>query len=352
MTGATSTSLQRVLTTIQHREPDRVPLFLFPTMHGAKEVGLSLREYFSRAENVAEGQLRLQARYRHDCVSGFFYAAVETEAWGGEVLYSDDGPPNAAAPIIQRPDQIGRLEPPRVAESPSLGRVLRALELLKARVGGEVPVIGVVIAPFSLPVLQMGFGPYIELLVEQPALCQQLLRVNEEFCVQWANAQVAAGATAIAYFDPVSSPTVVPKGEFLRLGFEVARRAFARIHAPVAMHLASGRSLPIVGEVAQAGAAIVGTSAEEDLAELKAACRGRLTVLGNLNGIEMRRWTAAQAEAAVKAAIAKAGPGGGFILSDNHGEIPWQVPDEVLLAISEAVQRWGNYPLDWAHDDG
>ena len=63
----------------------------------------------------------------------------------------------------------------------------------------------------------------------------------------------------------------------------------------------------------------------------------KLTVLGNLNGIEMRRWTPAQAEAIVKEAIVKAGPGGGFILSDNHGEIPWQVPDEVLAAISKAT---------------
>lgn len=49
----------------------------------------------------------------------------------------------------------------------------------------------------------------------------------------------------------------------------------------------------------------------------------------------------------MKQAIAKAGRGGGFILADNHGEIPWQVPDEVLLALREAVDLWGTYPLDW-----
>ena len=42
------TSLQRVLTTLGHQEPDRVPLFLLPTMHGARELGLSIKEYFSR----------------------------------------------------------------------------------------------------------------------------------------------------------------------------------------------------------------------------------------------------------------------------------------------------------------
>jgi uroporphyrinogen decarboxylase len=72
--------------------------------------------------------------------------------------------------------------------------------------------------------------------------------------------------------------------------------------------------------------------------------------LGNLNGIAMRNWTAAQTELEVKRAIAQAGRGGGFLLGDNHGEIPWQVPEEVLLALGDAVERWGRYPLDWVTD--
>ena len=64
----------------------------------------------------------------------------------------------------------------------------------------------------------------------------------------------------------------------------------------------------------------------------------------------MRNWTDRDAEDAVKTAILKAGSGGGFILGDNHGEIPWQVPEEVLLAIGDAVERWGRYPLDWVND--
>lgn len=40
MNSQPMTSLQRVLTTLGHKEPDRVPLFLLLTMHGAKELGL------------------------------------------------------------------------------------------------------------------------------------------------------------------------------------------------------------------------------------------------------------------------------------------------------------------------
>ncbi len=341
------TSMQRVLTALGHQEPDRVPLFLLAVMQGARELGLSIEDYFARPEQVAEGQLRLRAKYRSDCFYTFYYASIETEAWGGGTIFRKDGPPNAAAPVIHEIADIARLTPPRIEDSPGLLRVLETTRLLAQESRGEVPIVGVVMSPFSLPVMQLGFERYLILMHEHRQLFARLMQLNEAFCVAWANAQVAAGANAICYFDPISSSSMVPRALFLETGFQVARRTLARLQAPAAMHFASGRVLPIVDDLAATGAAAVGVSSHEDLGTLKAACRGKISLLGNLNGIAMRRWTPAQAEAAVKAAIAAAGSGGGFVLSDNHGEIPWQVPDTVLLAIADAVERWGRYPLDW-----
>lgn len=345
------TSLQRVLTALGHSEPDRVPFFLLVTMHGARELGLSIRDYFSRAENVADGQLRMREKYRHDCLYTFFYAPIEVEAWGAEVLFSEDGPPNSGEPLIKNYSAIEKLVPPVVEDSRILRKVLSATEQLKARTGGDVPIIGVVMSPFSLPVMQMGFDHYLNLIHEEPAILEKLMRVNEEFCVSWANSQIRAGATAICYFDPVSSSTIIPRELYRQTGFPVAQRTMARIEAPLAIHFASGRCLPILKDVAATGPAVAGVSSEEDLGELKSAAGGKLSLLGNLNGIAMRHWSRSEAETAVKDAIAKAGPGGGFILSDNHGEIPWQVPEEVLSAISEAVHRWGRYPLRWTENN-
>ena len=261
------------------------------------------------------------------------------------MIYRDDGPPNTGTPFITSFDQISSLAPPAIAETPCCQKVLAALAGLKDRASGDAPVIGVVMSPFSLPVMQMGFEKYIQLMYEEPVLFKRLMQINEEFCVQWANAQLHAGADAICYFNPVSSTTIIPREQYMQTGFLTARRTIGKINGPTATHLASGRGLPIYHDIAQTGTAIVGVSVEEDLAEVKASCRGKLTVLGNLNGVAMRTWTPLQAEAEVKAAIAKAGSGGGFILSDNHGEIPWQVSDETLTALSAAVCQHGTYPL-------
>jgi uroporphyrinogen decarboxylase len=350
MNTSPMTSMQRTLTTLGQQEPDRVPLFLLTTLHGAKEMQLSIEEYFARAEHVAQGQMRLHEKYRSDCLYPFFYASIETEAWGGETIFLPDGPPLCGAPVIRSAQDIDRLKAPAVEDAVGLNRVLATITALKNQVGDTVPIIGVAISPFSLPVMQMGFHAYIELLYEDPQRFARLMDQNEAFTVAWANAQLAAGATAICYFDPVSSPTNIPRELYLRTGQQVAKRTIAQIKGPTATHIASGRSLSILSDIADTGTAVVGVSTLEDLAELKNAAGQRVSLLGNLNGIEMRRWTPEQAEHEVKRAIAKAGRGGGFILADNHGEIPWQVPQEVLLAIADAVERWGNYPLTWVND--
>jgi len=341
------TSLERVLTALSHREPDRVPLFLTLTMHGAKELGLSIKEYFSKAENVVKGQLILREKYHNDFIYSFFYAPVEIEAWGGEVIFYEDGPPNSGRPFIKNPEDIKKLSPPSVKESKVLLKVLKAIQMLKEKVCQEVPIVGVVMSPFSLPVMQMGFDSYLDIMYEQEDLFNHLMKINSSFCVEWANAQLEAGATAICYFDPVSSTTVIPKEKYRETGMVIAKRTLSQIKGPAATHFASGRSLPIIEDVIQTGTAIIGVSVDEDLSLLKEKCRGKLTLLGNLNGIEMRRWSREEAEEHVKGAIKKAATGGGFIVSDNHGEIPWYVPESVLISISEAVREWGTYPLKW-----
>ncbi len=341
------TPMQRIITTLNHKEPDRVP-FLLPTfLHGAKELGLSVKEYFSKVEYITEGILRLHNRYRPDAYFGFLYAAIEIEAWGGEVVFYDEGPPNSGQPIINDIDSIMSLKPPAISYSGSLQKVLQIIRVLKEHGGDETPVLGIVVSPFSLPAMQMGFESYLKLIYRNPEIFERLMQINEEFCVNWANAQVSAGATAIIYLDPVSTTTIIPRDLYLTTGYKIARNVIKKKNAPVVTAMASGRCIPILDDVIQTGTTGISISSIEDLAEIKRKCKNRITVLGNLNALEMRNWTNNDAEIQVKKAISAAGIGGGFILSDNHGEIPWQVHDETLMAISDAVYKWGKYPLKW-----
>ncbi|WP_044349639.1 uroporphyrinogen decarboxylase family protein [Dethiosulfatarculus sandiegensis] len=346
------TSSQRLNLALSHQEPDRVPYTLFATMHPAKKFGVSLKEYYSRPDLVVEGQLFLREEYQNDILGCYPFAGVEMIPWGGDVVYFEEGPPNAGKPVIKDPRDILKLKAPSVASSPDLQSVLEAVTLLKSKVGEDIPIAGTVISPFSLPVMQMGFEAYLDLIHAKPDLLQALLDINIEFCVAWANAQLKAGCSAVVYADPVSSPTILPSEISLKYGLPTARKALARINGGVMFHLASGRGLPLVEELSKLGVAGMSASAEEDLSELKRACQGKMALVGNLNAVSMQSWTPEIAEAEVKRAIARAGPGGGFVLSDNHGEIPFAVDHQTLKAVAKAVRRWGRYPLDWVNGNG
>ncbi|HPQ47215.1 MAG TPA: uroporphyrinogen decarboxylase family protein [Clostridia bacterium] len=347
MTNKQYTSLERTLTAIGQQEPDRVPLFLLLTMHGARELGMSIGEYFSNPMNVATGQLRMRTKYKNDCIYSLYYAPIEIEAWGGEVIFYDDGPPNSGEPFIKSVEQINRLEAPRVSDSPQLLKVLETIKMIYQQVGGEVPIIGVVMSPFSLPVMQMGFEKYLEVLYYHPELFNKLMLINESFCLDWANAQIEAGATAICYFDPLASPTIIERNTYLKTGFQVAKRVIPAIKGPTATHMASGIVIPVLDELVETGTLIAGVSANEHLSDIKTAANKRLTLLGNMNGLEMINWKPGDATKCIKDIIRNGARGGGLIISDNHGEIPWHVSEETLLEISAAVAEWGRYPLDW-----
>lgn len=335
--------MERVLTTLDQREPDRVPYFLLLTTQGSKEFDVFIEKYFSDPEKVASAQISMQKRYGHDCYYSFYYASLEMEAWGGSSIFYTDASPNCGTPIINDLGDISSLESPDVYESASLQKVLTTTSILKETAGTDIPIIGVVMSPFALPSMQIGMEHYFDLIYEEPELFEELMKINQEFCVQWANSQLEAGATAICYFDPISSSTIIPPELYRKTGFKVAKSTLPRINGPTATHMASGRCLPIIKDIIETGTAIVCTSVLEDLAEVKKECDGKISVLGNLNGIEMRHWSSEETENKIKEAIGKAASGGGYILSDNHGEIPYSVPSSVLKDISHSVSKWGYY---------
>lgn len=350
MTVETMTAMARVLTILERGIPDRIPFFLPVTMHGAPACGLSIEEYFSGPELIIEAQLHFQRRFGHDALVGYTFAAREAEAFGQPPIYYTDGPPNAGAPCVREFADIDRLRPPRILDCPGLQSSLAVQRGLKAAAGKTIPIIGLALSPFSLPVMQMGFDAYLRLMHEDEPRFLRLMEINAAFCVDWINAQLAAGATTVVFYDPVGSSTIVSDDLYQRLCLPVEREVVAQANGPLVAHFAGASALSRVDALCSLGFPIVCVSTFEDLAEAKAVCKGKIALGGNLNAIAMRNWDTATAEAEIRSAIRKGGPGGGFLLTDNHGEIPFQVPLAVLDTIAATVHREGGYPLQTSAD--
>lgn len=339
---------ERFAAALSHREGDRVPFFLAVTLHPARALGLSLPDYLSDAEAVIEGQLRMFQSLGHAAVTSFLYVSAEVEAFGGETLFRTDGPPNTGAPPLTHAGAVERLQVPDPLLVPALARSLAVARGLKARLGDEAPIFGGMVGPISLPVIQLGFERYLDWLLDAPDLIRRLWRINEAFCIAWGNAQLEAGVGAVCITEPLASPTLLPMDLIRKEGLPILRRVRDGIRGTVALSSASASMGGLVQDLSNLGFVGLAPSCDESLAEAKEVLRGRVTLMGGLNGLAMSHWSTRDAEAAVKAALRAAGPGGGFVLAEHHGEIPWCVSEEILMAVAEAVRRWGVYPLDWA----
>ena len=148
--------------------------------------------------------------------------------------------------------------------------------------------------------MQMGFEDYIRLIYTDEERFKRLITVNIRFFIDWATAQLEAGASGIIYFDPVSSPTIIPPELYRKTGLKIAKEVIPQVHGPIAAAYASARVLPIIDEIISTGAVAIGVGESEDLRVIKEKCAGKVTVIGNLNGIEMRHWTREKAFSIVK----------------------------------------------------
>jgi uroporphyrinogen decarboxylase len=337
-------SFDRVMTTLIHKEPDRVPVFLFMPLHGAKELNLPLSAYFSKAENIIDGQLRLLSKYNHDCLYPFFYASKEVEAFGGSTIFYRDGPPNAGKPIIQTSADIHNLACPNPNESESLKEPLRAIRLLSKENKGKTPIISAVIAPFSLPSMLMGLENWLDLILfGEKEDVQCMLKVCKSFCVSWANAQFEAGLDAVAFFDPLATSDIMTREQFLKYDFALASDTIKEIKGPVVYAGAGGRIESIADLIPKTGAFGMVVSAKDNLKAVKDAVGDKINIVGNLNNVEMPSWTPKKAEQIVHKCIADAAKGGGYILADQHGELPYYVEDTILRKIVESARKFGQY---------
>ena len=94
-------SMERTLTTLGQKEPDRVPLFLLTSMHGAKETGLSLLESFARADTIIEGCERYARSIEANKTDRQFVKLAAT--WLNKRCWEDEhfiSPPGTRQPTI------------------------------------------------------------------------------------------------------------------------------------------------------------------------------------------------------------------------------------------------------------
>lgn len=328
------------------RIPDRVPIVCNLLDQGAKELGISLREYYSRGELVAEGQLRMRDKYGYDTLLGMFYSALEAEIFGcHNIVYADDGPPNVGHLVIRTPEDIKKLHLPDDLHShPRFRELAACIGILKKESAGRWPVLGVVTASFSLPAMLMGIGQWMDLFLNgDPGLRDLLLERCSQFCSRQITALREAGADLIVYVDPVASATIIPPHKSRQLALPWVIKDL-ELHGPagVVFFNGGGKINPILADLqSNTGIGAYYLNPFDDIAEARRILGPQALIAGSINDIRLLDWSPEEIDLEVERIMAAGKQGGGFIFGTLL--MPFRIPEENIRAMVDAAVRHGSY---------
>lgn len=339
-------AIERVVGAVTFQPIDRVPVIPLSLTHGAQVLGKPLPEYQQNGELLATGQLKLLEMWGHDAVIGVPHVVEDLVPWGIPLNYYPNGSPTMGKIAIKSFEDIMHIPVPDPTNSKETRESLKSISILSKEVGSHTPVIGAIIAPFSLPSMLMGTGPWMELLLDNVNAREQyldlLLNKCKQYVVKWAKQLVNAGAHIIVIADGMASQSVITRELFQKFAQPIIKETIAEIPVPV-VYEAVGSAEGIIDLVATTGAVCVTLDYKDNLHTSKQKAQGKIGIMGNLNNIEMIYWSPVKMRLEVRKAIEKAASGYGFILSSQPPEIPYDVPPQVIESMISATKEFGKY---------
>ena len=324
---------------------DHIPVFCNLLDQGARELGLSIEEYFSKGEYVAEAQLKMLEKFGHDNVWSLFYVGKEAELFGcKKIRYAKDGPPNVEDFVIKCYADIERLEVPQdISSHPAFEQSLKCLKILRNEVGGRTPICAYLTASMSLPAILMSMEKWIELLMCGPSeLRDMLLAKCSDFFQKEIEAYRKAGADILVYSNPYGSTDIIPRQVFNDLSLQWMQRDLAPGGvAGVVYYVGGARLNSVIDTVLRdVGIQTFYPGPLEDIGESMRIIDGRGLCAGVINDIRLIDWTPDEIRAEVKR-IVQGGLRVGKKFFFGTVVMPYGIPEINIKTMINAAKEFG-----------
>jgi uroporphyrinogen decarboxylase len=336
--------MERFAAVAEGKTVDRIPVFCNLIDQGAKELGLSIQEYYSNGEYVAEAQLRMRKKYGYDNLWGLFYAGKEAELLGcKKIIFAEDGPPNVGETVIHNYADIHRLQVPEdIPAHPVFQEPLKCLRILKKEAGGKYPICVYVTSSMTLPSMLMGMDGWMDLLLTGPAeVRDELLAKCSDFFQREIAAYRSAGADVLLYSNPFGSTDIIPMKLFKELSLPWMERDLQPGGTQGVIYTCgSSRLNAVIDQVlAKIGITAYYLSPMDDIGRAKQIVAGRALCAGVINDIKLIGWSGEEIRTEVKRIINEGMPGGKFLFGTLV--MPYAIPEKNIRMMLEAAYEFG-----------
>ncbi|MFX1463944.1 MAG: uroporphyrinogen decarboxylase family protein [Promethearchaeota archaeon] len=343
------TPYERVMTSVQHKEPDRVPFMPFAQTFSAKFAGIPFSEYVSKAEKMAEGQLKAYNALGWDALCFSSDVGMYAGALGAKIEFPNDDVPRIVKPVLNHTSMYEDFKKLAIPDLKNCGRLtesIKAIELVKKEIGDEVPLIGWTEGPFQGVTLLAGGEPMqFFYVLEHPDEFKEILDWYTNFQIEVAKAMYEVGADIIGVGE-TAAYFMSPKF-FEEFCLEPEKKACNAIknmgmiplihccgYVPQCIHFAK--------ETNPGGA--IQFDYQVDLDWAKRTIGEEITIMGNLDYNKLLTVNAQQVYKDCNQHIKTAAKGGGYWLAFGC-EIPRDLPLENLRTILRATKTVGRYPI-------
>lgn len=280
----------RVLALLQGQSPDRPPAMPITMMWAADRIGANYRDYATRADVQAGGQAAVAREFGFDHVSVISDPCCEAADLGAAIFYPPDAPPAIIEQqaLLADPAALTQLRPPDPHRDGSrMANRLAALRLLRRELGETHFIEGWVEGPCAESADLRGINTLMMDFYDDPAFVHALAAFSVAVALQFATAQIEAGADIIGVGDAAAS--LVNRELYDEFVLPHEKRLVDGIHSAggrVRLHIC-GRTLHLADALATLGCEIIDVDSLADLSAARRAVGPRQVLLGNVPTVEV-----------------------------------------------------------------
>lgn len=331
---------QRCLAVLEKQRPDRTPFFPLLMFFAADRAGINFRTFATDPAALAEAQQNMFENYRVDAVTVCSDSFRICADFGGEVAYPENQTPYAARPLVETQSDLQslmRTRPDPTRQGSRMRQRVDAVEMLHRNIGERALICGWVEMPFAEVCDWFGVENLMYLLYDDPQLVHTALGFAAELEIEFARAQIAAGADLIGCGDAAAS--LISAAQFEEFALPYERRVTEGIRA------IGGRSkLHICGNtshslhlLARSGADLVNIDSMVDIGD---ACeqfgRAGIPFKGNADPVRDLMNASPEQARAKGLELLRRTRGHNFMLSAGC-ELPARTSDETYFAFADTV---------------
>jgi methylthiol:coenzyme M methyltransferase len=128
--------------------------------------------------------------------------------------------------------------------------VLEAISILRERYAGELPIIPVITAPFTVAGHIMGVEKLVMMTVTDPEKAHAAIAAATDFCIEYGRRMVAAGAHILFPADPSASGDLISPETYKEYVLPYHQKFARAVSAPKILHMCghTEKLLPLIRE--------------------------------------------------------------------------------------------------------